>query len=105
MALANTTTVSLNAVAITKVTDFSFNKGGEKLDITGLEDAAALYEAGVPDVDAQITAHGDHTALLGTTGTLVVGSTSITNMGCYKVELKGTTKGQVMSTISLCPVA
>lgn len=103
MALANTTAVTFDGTDITKVTDFGYNVGGEKLDYTGLEDNHAIYEIGITDTDCQITAHGDQSALADTVGDLVIGTTTLSDMLCYKVDVKGTTKGQVMSTLSFCP--
>lgn len=105
MALANTTTVSFKGTPILKVTDFSFNAGGDALDNTGLEDGAALYEAGLPDPECTITGLSDMTALMGQNGTLIVGSASMSSMGCYNVEVKGTTKGQLTYVAHFCPVA
>lgn len=105
MTLANTTTVSFKATPITKVTDFSFNAGGTSLDNTGLEDFTVIAEAGIPDLECTLTSLTDLTALLAQSGTLIVGGETMTNMGCYNVDVKGATKGQLSYVAHFCTVA
>lgn len=103
MALANTTDITFGSTTITKATDFNYNVGGSKLDITGLEDSHAIYEIGIDDVGCTITAQGDWSALAGTVDDLAVGDETFTAMLCDKVDVKGVTKGQITSTLTFKP--
>ncbi len=106
--ITNGATATHNGVAIGKIENISYKRGGKPVDVSALDDATVKYEDGAPDPEVTIRVRGPGTLAGGAKGNLVItwqggSTTTITNAMVADIQIEGGFNTAINTTYTFKP--